>query len=246
MTEIMGNAKNQDDVTKTAAALGMAFSKNVTSKTWMTGMANLLEAIENPDRYGPKVIEGFIRSMVPRGVAQVEKTVDPGKRYVRGLIDAIRQDVPGWSSSLPADLNLWGEPIVYQSGGFISGMLNPIYAKEYKPNELDGELHRLEIGFPRPPETVPNTGGQLLFDPWEYHDYAQRAGQIAQASLMNLVKSDAYKNSNDLMKEMRLRSMFDSAKSQAWAWMYHESKWKDSMQDLISNVQKDKLKELSQ
>lgn len=61
----------QGDETKTAeaaAALGMAFSKNVTSKTWMTGLSNLLEAVENPDRYGAKTIESLVRTVIPRGL----------------------------------------------------------------------------------------------------------------------------------------------------------------------------------
>mgnify|MGYP003641312103 FL=1 len=246
LVEIGGNAKNHDDVAKAAAALGMAFSKNVTSKTWTTGMANLLEAIENPDRYGPEVIKGFIRSMVPRLGAQIEKGVDPQKRYVRTLLDAIKQDVPGWSSSLPADLNLWGEAIVYQTGGFVSGMLNPFYSKEYKPNELDGELDRLEIGLPRPPETIPGSGGTLLFDPFEYHDFSERAGKIAKANMLRLVGTESYKNSNDLVKEMRLRSMFDASKTEAWGWMYHESKWKDDMKNVMNQLQKNRVEEFNQ
>ena len=59
-------------VEEAAAALGIAFSKNVTSKTWMEGLNNLLTAVENPDRYGASTIEKFVRTIVPRGVASVE------------------------------------------------------------------------------------------------------------------------------------------------------------------------------
>jgi len=246
LVEIGGNAKNQESVATAAAALGMAFSKNVTSKTWMTGMSNLLEAIENPDRYGPKVIEGFIRSMIPRGVAQFERVGDPEHRYVRTLMDAIKQDVPGWSSSLPANLNIWGEPIVYQSGGFITGMINPFYASEFKPNDLDKELDRLKIGFSPPPETIPNTGGQLMFDPWEYHDFAERAGQIAKARIEKVITSREYKDSNDLIKEMRIRRTYDSAKTAAWGWLVTQSKHKDTMIDLMKEVTTDRVKEMTE
>ena len=244
LTEIGGNAKDQKSVQTALAALGMAFSKNVTSKTWMTGMANLLEAVENPDRYGPKAVEGFIRSMVPRIVAQAEKGFDPEKRYVRGLVDALKQDVPGWSSSMPADLNIWGEPIVYQSGGAITGMINPFYTKEWKPNDLDGELDRLKIGFDRPPETIPNTGGKLLFDPWEYHDYAEYAGQTAKASLEDLIKTSLYKKSNDVVQQMRIEQIYSQAKARAWNYMLTESKYGETLKDVVTQVNMEKLKEL--
>ena len=252
LVEIGFNDKNHQDVQTAASALGMAFSKNVTSKTWMTGMANLLEAIENPDRYGPKVVESFIRSMVPRGIAQIEKVIDPEKKYVRTLVDAIRQDVPGWSNNLPADLNIWGEPIVYQVGGVVSGMVNPFYSSEWKPNDLDSELDRLKIGFDKPPETIPDTGGKYLFDPWEYHDFAERAGQIAKANIEKVMKTAdgswtaKYKKSNDLMKESRIRNAYDAAKTQSWAWLYNESKHKDEMQRVIELAITARRKELTE
>jgi hypothetical protein len=246
LVEIGYNETNHQDVQTAAAALGMAFSKNITSKTWMTGMANLLEAIENPDRYGPKVIEGFIRSMVPRGIAQIEKVIDPEKKYVRTLLDAIQQDVPGWSDILPADLNIWGEPIVYQAGGVLSGMINPVYSSEWKPNDLDSELDRLKIGFDKPPETIPNTGGKYLFSSWEYHDYAERAGKIAKANIEKVMKTPDYKKSNDLIKELRIQGAYSAAKKEAWGWMYYKSKYRDEMQKVIRQVGSARLKELTE
>ena len=239
LTDIMGNAKDHDEVQTAAAALGMAFAKNVTSKTWAKGMSTLLEAIENPDRYGPKVVEQLIRSMVPRGIAQVEKSVDPGKRHVRDLIDAIKQDVPGWSDSLPADLNIWGEPIVYGDGGFVSGMINPFYTREWKPNPVDTALNDLKIGFDKPPETIPNSGGRMRFDPWEYHDYAEKAGQIAKADLTKLITTDkTYKKRNDLMKELMIKRVYGGAKEKAWAWMTKKSKHATTMQQVIKDFNK--------
>ena len=246
LVEIGGNAKQTEKYQTAVAALGMAFAKNVTSKTWMAGMSDLLEAIENPDRYGPKAIEGFIKSMVPRGIAQIERQYDPEKKYVRTLIDALKQDVPGWSSNMPAELNIWGEPIVYGNGGVVSGMINPIYTKEWEPNDLDNELHELKIGFSRPPETIPNTAGKLLFDPWEYHDFAERAGQIAKASMEDMIKTQVYKNSNDIIKENRLVSLHRQAQARAWAWMLTESKYKDDMNEIIRTVAKDRLEEMRQ
>jgi hypothetical protein len=235
----------QGDETKTAeaaAALGMAFSKNVTSKTWMTGLSKLLEAIENPDRYGPKAIESLIRTIIPRGLAQVEKMGDPQKRYVRDLIDSIKQDVPGWSSSLPAKLNIWGEPVVFQS----TSLINPFYSSEWKPNALDTELDRLKIGFDTPAETIPGTGGKLLFDPWEYHDFSQLAGAYAKEDLNKLMGSNKYDRSNDLVKEMRIRSAYDGAKAKAWKFILTESKYSDDLQEVLKEMNRQRKQELTQ
>jgi hypothetical protein len=235
------SGKKHKDVEEAAAALGMSFAKNVASKTWMTGLNNLLDAIENPDRYGPEVIRGFIQAMVPRGVAQMEKVYDPEKKYVRTLLDVIRQDVPGWSDTLPADLNIWGEPIVYQIGGVISGMLNPIYSSKWEPNDLDSELHRLEIGFDKPPETIPYTGDKYLFKPWEYHDFAEHAGQLAKAKIKKVIDSSTYKDSNDLLKVLRIQGVYSAAKKEAWVWMLNESKHKDEMQKVREQANQSEL-----
>ena len=235
----------QGDETKTAeaaAALGMAFSKNVTSKTWMTGLSNLLEAVENPDRYGAKTIESLVRTVIPRGLAQVEKMGDPQKRYVRDLIDAIKQDVPGWSSSLPAKLNIWGEPVVFNS----TSLINPFYSSEWKPNPLDTELDRLKVGFDTPAETIPGTGGQLLFDPWEYHDFSQLAGAYAKEELNKLIGSTKYDRSNDLVKEIRIRSVYDAAKAKAWNFILTESKYSNDLQEVLKEMNRKRKQELTQ
>ena len=235
----------QGDETKTAeavAALGMAFSKNVTSKTWMTGLSNLLEAIENPDRHGAKTIESLVRTIIPRGLAQVEKMGDPQKRYIRDLVDAIKQDVPGWSSSLPSKLNTWGEPIVFQS----TSLINPFYTSEWKPNPLDTELDRLKTGFSSLPETIPGSGGQLLLDPWEYHDFAELAGKTAKADLEKEIKKDKYDKSNDLVKEMRIKSVYNAAKAKAWKFILNKSRHSEGLKDVLRKMNRQRKQELSQ
>jgi hypothetical protein len=270
--DIASGQVDHADVAEASAAIAMAFSKNVTSKTYMEGLSNLIDAIEHPDRYGPKAIEALIKTIVvPRGVAQFEKILDPEKRYVRGLVDAIRQDVPGFSDKLPADLNLWGEPIVYQIGGLVTGMLNPFYASTWTPNPVDDELDRLQMGFSPPPETIPNSGGRLLFDPWEYHDFAERAGKTAKAAITALITGKRsgvegfdedqkalvsqliedktfkeYGKRNDLLKEAMIRQIWDGAKIEAWQWMLTKSKYADAMEELMEELQRDKIKEIQQ
>ena len=135
---------------------------------------------------------------------------------------------------------------MYQAGGVLSGMINPVYSSEWKPNDLDSELDRLKIGFDKPPETIPNTGGKYLFSPREYHDYAERAGKIAKANIEKVMKTAKYKKSNDLMKEARIRNAYDAAKTQAWAWLYNESKHKDEMQRVIELAITARRKELTE
>ena len=231
-------------VEEAAAALGIAFSKNVTSKTWMEGLNNLLTAVENPDRYGASTIEKFVRTIVPRGVASVEKVLDPEKRYTRDLIDAIKQDVPGWSDVLPAELNLWGEPVVYESNAL--SLINPFFTSKWKPNDLDTELDRLKIGLSLPSEIIPETGGQVLFDPFEYHDFAEIAGKTAKSKMTEFIKSSKYQDANDLIKEMYINKIWNISKAYAFSEILKHPKWGEDVKNKITTWREQRHKDLTQ
>ena len=142
-----------------AAVLSVA--RNVTSKTWLTGISELVEAIG--DRSLAKLerfIQRYAGTIVPTGLAQANRTFsDPILRDTRGLdlwqsmVNQVHSRIPGYSDDLPPRTNVWGDPIVL-GGGLGPDIVSPIYTLTGKPSPADQELLRLGVPVTMPQRQI--------------------------------------------------------------------------------------------
>lgn len=170
-----------DDV---AAAIVLAIQNNIVNKTYLQGLANAMEAVTQVSpELGAAKAQKFIATLggtlVPTGVAQVERIVDPTLRDIGkdlGLVEAMiaqmQSRIPGYSESLPPRRNLWGEPIVL-SGGFGPDFISPIYQSQEKDSPADNEILRLGVPISMPSRHV--FGVQL--NDAEYNRYIELVGK---------------------------------------------------------------------
>ena len=175
IAEIMGQI-DESDATALAGAGIMAVANNIVSKTYMQGIADLVEifASVSPElgvSRGQLWLEKMAGSIVPAGIAQAERTIDPTMREVDGFVQQIRSRVPGFSSSLPPRRNLWGDPIDLQ-GGLGPDIISPIYKSEKIDSPADEEIIRLDVPISMPSRLM--DGVELT--PEEYDRYVSLAG----------------------------------------------------------------------
>jgi hypothetical protein len=227
--------------------LAMALAKNVTSKTYMEGASKMIEILENPDRYGDKALQAFIRSLSPRILAQVEKQFDPELRHVRNTLDALRQDVPGWSETLPVRVDLWGRPMVNEIGPYGTGMINPVYTRTWKPNPVDAEMDRLKFGIGPLSEVIPGTQTDYMLTPEEYHDYAEKAGQMAFISAKEMVSKSnkTYQGATDEGKKILLTNAIKKGRNEGLLWLMKESKHAEQLTKDHAELKQLRVKELT-
>jgi hypothetical protein len=200
--EIMTQLETGDiDYEKIPATALMAFSRNVTQKTFVRGVADLIEALEDPDRYGERYVQRLAGSVIPAGVAQAARLNDPVLREVNSVLDQIRSRIPGLSSSLPPRRNIWGEPIVL-TGALGPDMISPIYTSEQKKDPVSDEMIRLRLPLSMPEKQI----GGVELTPQEYDRYVQLAGAEAvdprsglglKESLRRLFRDPEYRRQSD-------------------------------------------------
>jgi hypothetical protein len=134
---------NSAEIEEMMAATVFSIAEGVTSKSYMQGLALLVEAIEDPDRFGPAYIEKFASSYIPTGVGEVARFIDPTQRATHDLVSSFKRRVPGMSDDLPARRDLWGRPISYQSGfGRTVDAISPLYGTTYKPEPIDTVMEK--------------------------------------------------------------------------------------------------------
>ena len=145
VTEIIGQV---DDASAGELAFAAVTStvQNVSSKTYMSGMAEFFDMMSSvsaepmaPNKQAKRWIERLAGSAVPAGVAQLERTLSPELSATQGIIEKIQSRIPGWSDSLPPRRNIFGEPIVL-SGGLGPDIMSPIYKSSDKHDPVAEEI----------------------------------------------------------------------------------------------------------
>lgn len=184
--EISGEM-DQEDADKLATHLAMAVAQNVTSKTFLRGISELIQGLDDPVRYGGRYFQNLMGTMVPTGVAQVARINDPVLREVSSVRDKIRSRIPGFSKTLPPRRNLWGEPVVL-SGGVGPDIISPLYSSTMEDNPVSLEMLNNRISISKPSRQI--MGVDLT--PGEYDFFVVEAGQAAKRILENEIKQPGY------------------------------------------------------
>ena len=144
VAQMLGAVADTADIVKFAhsrdgeqAALSLAFGigNSMLSKTYMSSVAEALDALHSPDRSAKRFFDNLGASLVvPQGVAGLERANDPWVRAHYDLLQTIESRIPGWgSSSLPPQRTMWGDPVAWKdafmppiSGTGAARMLSPV------------------------------------------------------------------------------------------------------------------------
>lgn len=185
--DISGNLSDQE-ADKLAGAMIIALSQNLGSKSYMSGLTDLVVAIDDSVRSGnsdqfERWARNFGASFTPFSSAQrsVRKEVDPISREVWTYTDAVRNTIPGLSDTLFPRRNLFGDPVVYK-GGLGPDIASPIYESPLSDNPAALEISRLNVDLTPPERTIGGNGGRAAIDltPEQYDRYTALAGNEAK------------------------------------------------------------------
>lgn len=176
-----GRESERDSIASMVVA---TLAKNLVSKTYMEGFSRFVDAIHDPDRYGESYVNRFFSSMVPSGVAQVERMIDPTVRETQGLLDGIRARIPGFSADLPPKRNLWGEPIRFE-GALGPDIVSPFYSSRDKDSAIDNEIVANRIDNIQTP-TARQVYAGVELTPEQHSRYLEIMGQEIKPTGKNL------------------------------------------------------------
>jgi hypothetical protein len=192
--------KTQDEVATTFVA---ALAMNLTNKTYVTGIREVIEVMNDPERRMERFIQNRVGSHVPSFVAQLND--DPYLRELRGYLDGIQARLPG-SDRLPPRRDLLGKPLSpvpgmadWSSSQRVLSKTLPIAITKETNNPLREEIAKLRFGFSPP---VPRVQGidlrEFVDDKGQdaYDRYQELVGQVGrrslEESLNRLIASPSY------------------------------------------------------
>lgn len=174
--------RQRDDATTLLVASIMG---NLASKTWLSGISDVVSALHEPDRYAGNMIERLVGSLlVPAGVAGVARAIDPTARKTDSVGEALKGRVPGMRDDLIPRRDIWGREIKYE-GGLGPDFLSPVYTSDALNDPVNQELLKLDYAPGYPSKKV--KGVEL--GPEAYDRYHELSGKLAHQRLADLVTS---------------------------------------------------------
>lgn len=142
------NDVDSAEVVKDMLSVGIFGSfGSMLDRSFMSGLANTIAAATDPERYGPKWVDSFASSFVPRGLVEVRNSIDPTVRDARTMMDSFKTKIPYMSMTVPERRDEWGRVKSMESGwGKAYDAMSPFYASQIKVEPIDKELIRQGFG----------------------------------------------------------------------------------------------------
>ena len=177
----------------------MATAKNLSSKTYFKGLADILQALDSTSEWKwNKVWEGKVKSIVPNILRNMNN--DPYYREIRNELDMIKSGVPYWSESLEPKYNFMGKPDEKQKNWF-ERVISPIEVSEEQRDPLLEEIAKLDTPFAAAQEKIGSVELANFSNDKGKTAYARFneliAEQDLEQQLRDLIESPRYKNASE-------------------------------------------------
>jgi hypothetical protein len=171
-----------------------SFAKNLGDKTFLRGITDFTQFYADPGRYGENYLSNMIATMaVPNILAQNARAMDPYMRDSRSMVDAVKARIPIVRESLPAKLDIAGQPIR-------GSKFEPFSSSAPVDDPLAEAMLRLGVKRGAPARDITVEKRKYEFTPEEYESYK---GFMQQARWNVLTP---YVNSPQFQRAMEVNS----------------------------------------
>ncbi len=185
-------------------AMAISIAQNITSKTYLQGLTQVMDALSSPDKKMESFLRSRLGSYVPSALNQTAGLVpggaDPYTREARTYLDTVLARLPGFSQMLPPKRNVFGEAITARQG-LGPDSISPFFTSTLSTDPAKLELARLSHAISPPSQSIgkldltqfKNLKGQDFYDRWQEQLTSMKLGRYTlKERLDNLVTSEHY------------------------------------------------------
>lgn len=198
-TDIYGKLDDDSELDEAVIAMTTALAKNLTSKTYLQGITQFMNALSEPDRNVERYIRSQTSALVPNALNDIRKEEDPYMREVQTLFEAIKNKLPEYSKDLPPRRNIWGDAIKYPKGlGEFS--MSPFATTTESDDPVNKEVMRLGMSVNLPSYRISDN---VELTPQQRDRFIVLAGKEIRIdgkdlkeTLRDLIKSPDYNDPN--------------------------------------------------
>lgn len=199
--------------------------QNLTSKSYLQGIADAAELINDPMGAGAKYVTNLGGTIIPNVVAKTAQAIDPTVRDTRAettglagvpqaILRTVESRIPGLSSTLPARRGGTGEPIE-RRGNALTRFAFPVQpSKEEEGLPFAQALIDLDAVPSAPRKEIKMRGRPVRLTDEEY-SALQDADEKTTQKLRKVAESPAFKRLNDEQKRGVIRNAYERGRSDA-------------------------------
>lgn len=213
--------------------------KSFTEQTFLTGVNQIVNALNDPDRLAKSYASSFLSSFIPTIIGDIAKAIDPKERRTQSLLDRTIAKIPLLRETLEPQVTVLGEerPRV---GSFLEVMIDPTRPSTQVVTPVIAELRRLyNNGYKVSPTLLGDKYGYNCLTPEQNTELWKRSGEVLNDKLSKLVLTEEYLKQDDEGRAKFIEGFVDRAKLIARAEMVLEL-----TRDLKGEELKNKLSEL--
>jgi len=204
------------DFSDVFAAAAFSISRNLASKTFLSGLSNLMDAVSDPQRYGDNYVKMMAGSVIPGLIAGATRAIEPDLKITKTPTDAIKERIPGLRDSLYSRRDIWGEKIERAGGTGAGGVATRyLFGTGVSPvsqDLADLEMVRLGVNKGVPSNKLTIFREQVEMTPAEYDEFQIIAGAEAKRRVDRIAKFDFR---SDEAKAQKIKSAIDKARDKA-------------------------------
>jgi hypothetical protein len=179
------------------ALLITSILRNMQNKTWLSGISDIMGAIEDPERNASSLIGRLAGSIaVPALLSQTARYLDPVQRETRepsngsagfgNIVDrslgAIQNRIPGLSQYLEPRRDVMGREM-RSEGGLGPDAVSPIWTRTRQNDPVLAELISIMARVGRPSRFLTQDGVRRELSPREYGRYQELSGRYLREDL---------------------------------------------------------------
>ena len=216
LVDIARVTKDEEDKAKIFALLMLAFGNATVSTTYLSGLANTMKAITDPERYGEYFAEGYAAGLVPKIIGQSVTMADENKREVDGVLDAIQSQIPFIREKLLPKRDVWGEPVT-QNRWFA---VMPVTVTTESTEKVRTEAARLEFAISDAPRYAQERGPlrpkeeRVRLTEEQRDIFRQVSGKAAMEILRPIVNAPDWDRIPDFAKVAIYKRVIEGARKQ--------------------------------
>lgn len=222
-------------------ALALAMRNQITDKTFLQGITNLVDVI-TPDEYGGQTFAQFagttVGGFVPNLLSQTDRVLDPEIREARGFVDRLINRVPYIRRGLLPKRDVFGDTFPHDRvwdalGVRVQPMANDPVRQEmarlgYAPKNITG---REMDAMPGPLE------GKVEFSDDQYDAFRSQAGQMAHSILGQITASSGYMSAPDAYKRAIVEQVFAQSRMTAQYGQLNADQINQAVQGAMQQLQ---------
>lgn len=212
----------EEESDKVPKMISIAFANAVTNQTFLQGITNIVNAMSDPKRFGPKMAQNMAASTVPAIIGQPTTMSDPYVREINSILDAVRSRIPGQREQLLPKRDVFGQPV--QTKVRLGG-LSPVTETTASEDKVRTEASRLGVSVADAPKKVHlgrGTGklGDVEISPEQRNLFGEVSGKFAAQIMGPIVSAPTWDALPDLVKKRLYQRVFTAARKQAAAQVF--------------------------